>query len=56
MARLRDVNGYLCANECCTSTFGSFSSPQMSSCSYWKTAEIGRANDNSWPSGSDRWK
>ena len=28
-----------CANECCTSTFGSFSSPQMSSCSYWKTAK-----------------
>src|SRR6266566_5651932 len=28
-----------CANECCTSTFGSFSSAQMSSCSYWKTAK-----------------
>jgi len=30
-----------CANECCTSTFGSFSSAQMSSCSYWKTAKSG---------------
>ena len=28
-----------CANECCPSTFGSFSSPQMSSCSYRKTAK-----------------
>ena len=26
------------ANECCTSTFASFYSPQMSSCGYWKTA------------------
>jgi hypothetical protein len=27
----------MCANQCCTSTFASFSSPQMSSCGYWKT-------------------
>src|SRR5260370_37222694 len=27
-----------CAKQCCTSTFSSFSSPQMSSCGYWKTA------------------
>jgi len=27
-----------CAKQCCTSTFASFSSPQMSSCGYWKTA------------------
>ena len=27
-----------CAKQCCTSTFASFSSPQMSSCGYWRTA------------------
>ena len=27
----------MCANQCCTSTFASFFSPQMSSCGYWKT-------------------
>lgn len=32
------IPGKTCANECCTNTFASFSSPQMSSCSYWKTA------------------
>ena len=26
-----------CAKQCCTSTFASCSSPQMSSCGYWKT-------------------
>src|SRR6266404_1153468 len=26
------------AKQCCTSTFASFSSPQMSSCGYWRTA------------------
>ena len=26
------------AKQCCTSTFESFSSPQMSSCGYWRTA------------------
>jgi len=26
-----------CAHQCCASTFASFSSPQMSSCSCWKT-------------------
>jgi len=28
-----------CANECCTSTFGGFSSPQISTSGYWKTAK-----------------